>query len=142
MVKKFIKNRKGFTLIELVVVVAILGVLATLVVPNVINRINEAKDAVLNANIKVINNAIRMYYFEKGDYPAADDVKKLIDVLKNAGYLDPHEAENAKNALDGKVDLNTNTDGKVTSIQNKDRLNQAEALPPKNNSLNKISHFC
>lgn len=116
MVKKFIKNRKGFTLIELVVVVAILGVLAMLVVPNVINRIDEAKDAVLNANIKVINNAIRMYYFEKGDYPAANDVNKLIDVLESSGYLDPHEAENAKNALDGKVTLNA-SNGKVTSIE-------------------------
>lgn len=117
MVKKLVKNKKGFTLIELVVVVAILGVLALLVVPNVINRIDEAKDAVLNANIKVINNAIRMYYFEKGDYPAADDVNGLIDALKNAGYLDPHEAENAKEALADKVTLNTDGNNKVTSIQ-------------------------
>lgn len=123
MVKKFVKNKKGFTLIELVVVVAILGVLSMLVVPNVINRIDEARNAVLNANIKVINNAIRMYYFEKGDYPPVsgnsenEKVASLIDKLAEAKYLDPHEADNAKESLKDKVKVNTNSEGKATDIQ-------------------------
>lgn len=118
MLKKFVKNKKGFTLIELVIVVAILGVLALLVVPNVVNRKNEAEEAVINANIKVINNAIKMYYFEQGDYPQADDIKKLIGELEAKKYLDPQEAENAKKNLDGNVNLNFDegTTGRVTSI--------------------------
>lgn len=118
MLKKFVKNKKGFTLIELVVVVAILGVLALLVVPNVVNRKNEAEEAVINANIKVINNAIKMYYFEQGDYPQANNIEALIGELEAKKYLDPQEAENAKKNLDGNVNLNFDegTTDRVTSI--------------------------
>ena len=118
MLKKFVKNKKGFTLIELVIVVAILGVLALLVVPNVVNRKNEAEEAVINANIKVINNAIKMYYFEQGDYPQANNIEDLIGELKAKKYLDPQEAENAKENLDGNVNLNFDEDttDRVTSI--------------------------
>ena len=118
MLKKFVKNKKGFTLIELVIVVAILGVLALLVVPNVVNRKNEAEEAVINANIKVINNAIKMYYFEQGDYPQANNIEDLIGKLEAKKYLDPQEAENAKENLDGNVNLNFDEDttDRVTSI--------------------------
>lgn len=118
MLKKFVKNKKGFTLIELVIVVAILGVLALLVVPNVVNRKNEAEEAVINANIKVINNAIKMYYFEQGDYPQANNIEDLIGKLEAKKYLDPQEAENAKKNLDGNVNLNFDEDttDRVTSI--------------------------
>jgi len=118
MLKKFVKNKKGFTLIELVIVVAILGVLALLVVPNVVNRKNEAEEAVINANIKVINNAIKMYYFEQGDYPQANNIENLIGELEAKKYLDPQEAENVKKNLDGNVNLNFDegTTDRVTSI--------------------------
>ncbi len=112
MLNKFMKNKKGFTLIELVVVVAILGVLALLIVPNVTNRISEAKEAVLEANIKVINNAIKLYYAMEGNYPTLeetddDDGKlgKIIEVLQAVKYLDAEEAERATEALKGKVSV-------------------------------------
>lgn len=116
MLKKFVKDKKGFTLIELVIVVAILGVLALLVVPNVVNRLDDAKDAVEKANIKVINNAIKMYYFEQGDYPTVNSFDELIDDLNKKGYLDSNEAQNAISSLGGKVNL-VIKDGKVTSIE-------------------------
>jgi prepilin-type N-terminal cleavage/methylation domain-containing protein len=88
MFKRFRKNKKGFTLIELVVVIGILGVLALLITPNVVNRIDEAKETVLMANIKVLNNAIKMYYTMEGTYPSGEDVPGVISELKNKGYLD------------------------------------------------------
>lgn len=130
MLKKFMKNKKGFTLIELVVVVAILGVLALLIVPNVVNRVNEARDAVLEANVKVINNAIKMYYTIEGDYPAigtveqGSKIEELIKVLKtNNKYLDNNDIDDKaldqlkKAESDGKIDVQTieGTD-KVTHI--------------------------
>jgi type IV pilus assembly protein PilA len=42
---KKIKNRKGFTLIELIVVIAILAVLAAIIIPTVANNIARAEDA-------------------------------------------------------------------------------------------------
>jgi type II secretion system protein G len=125
MVKKFVKNKKGFTLIELVVVVAILGVLALLIVPNVVKRVDEAREAVVDANIKVINNAIKMYYAAEGEYPdisnksGTTDLEKLLTVLQSKEYLDADEVESAKKAFDG-VTITVNkqeNSNKVTSVQ-------------------------
>ena len=123
MIKKFMKNKKGFTLIELVVVVAILGILALLVVPNVVNRIKEARETVVDANIKVINNAIKMYYTVQGDYPEisgtqeGEKIEGLLNKLQAEGYLDENEVENAKEAFKN-VSIKVNTEGnKVTSIE-------------------------
>jgi len=125
MIKKFMKNKKGFTLIELVVVVAILGILALLVVPNVVNRIKEARETVVDANIKVINNAIKMYYAEQGDYPdisgatEGKEVEELLNKLQTAGYLDANEVKNAEEAFEN-VSITVNTvqsTSKVTSIE-------------------------
>jgi len=105
------------------VVVAILGILALLVVPNVVNRIKEARETVVDANIKVINNAIKMYYADKGDYPDIDQVQgsnnldKLLKKLQAEGYLEANEVENAKEAFKN-VSINVKTEGsKVTSIE-------------------------
>jgi len=88
MLKKFKKNKKGFTLIELVVVIAILGVLAALVVPSVVNRIEEAKENVDRANLKMIQQAIEMYNIVNNQYPEVDDgFADLEDVLV-PDYLD------------------------------------------------------
>jgi len=130
MIKKFMKNKKGFTLIELVVVVAILGILALLVVTNVVNRSNKARETVVDANIKVINNAIKMYYADKGDYPdisgaeEGKEVDKLLNKLQAEGYLDENEVENAKEAFENE-DIQVNKDGnKVTSIKKTDSTSQ------------------
>ena len=123
MLKKFVKNKKGFTLIELVIVVAILGVLALLIVPNVMNRVSKAKETVLEANIKVINNAIKMYYAEQGDYPEiggtqeGEKIEELLNKLQEDGYLDKNEVENAKEAFKN-VSIKVNTEGnKAKSIE-------------------------
>lgn len=109
MFKKFRKNKKGFTLIELVVVIGILGVLALLVVPNVVNRLDEAKETVLMANIKVLNNAIKMYYTIEGTYPSGEDVSNVIDELKNKGYLDEDIDDELINQMILVVDNTTGT---------------------------------
>lgn len=107
MIKKFMKNKKGFTLIELVVVVAILGILALLVVPNVVNRIKEARETVVDANIKVINNAIKLYYAIEGKYPSSGSLDELLEDL-DPEYLDADEIDSeVKNQINVFVDENT-----------------------------------
>ncbi len=44
MFKKFVKNEKGFTLVELIVVIAILAVLATLLIPRIMGNVKEAAE--------------------------------------------------------------------------------------------------
>ena len=59
--KKTRKNKKGFTLIELVVVIAILGILAAILIPVVGGFIKRANDAANDANAKNIFNTTTMY---------------------------------------------------------------------------------
>ena len=75
------KGDKGFTLIELIVVIAVLGVLATLIIPKVVGVKSEAETAAMDANARIIKNALERYYLEHETYPV-----KLEDLEE--GYLD------------------------------------------------------
>lgn len=80
-IRKSLKNSKGFTLIELMVVVIILGILATIAIPRFMNKKDEAEAAKNAADIKIIQNAVDLYYFDKDVYPTT--TQELVD----AGYL-------------------------------------------------------
>jgi type II secretion system protein G len=90
---------KGFTLIELVVVVAILAILAGVIVPRVSGNMAYSRDTRRLADVRRVRQAIEQYHADKGEYPAPRtnaafggwDVSHdegFIDVLQEAGYLD------------------------------------------------------
>lgn len=62
-------RQRGFTLIEIMVVVVILGILAALVVPQVMGRPDQAKVTVAGGDIKGISSALEMYRLDNGTYP-------------------------------------------------------------------------
>ena len=68
---------KGFTLVELLVVVAIIGILAAVAVGNYRQSIIRAKEAVLKANLFEMRSQINIYFADKGRYPA--DLQALVD---------------------------------------------------------------
>jgi general secretion pathway protein G len=63
---------RGFTLIEVLVVVAILGILAAIVVPRIMDRPDEAKRVAAKADIAAIVQALKLYRLDNGFYPATD----------------------------------------------------------------------
>lgn len=63
--------KKGFTLVELLVVVSIIGILTTLVVANLNSARERARDASRKSDLRNIQTALRLYYNDIGSFPAA-----------------------------------------------------------------------
>ncbi|HEX2926793.1 MAG TPA: prepilin-type N-terminal cleavage/methylation domain-containing protein [Ruminiclostridium sp.] len=68
--KKVKKNKKGYTLTELIVVVAILGILAAVATPMILNQVQKAKDSSDAANERTIENAYKIKIAEATSTPA------------------------------------------------------------------------
>ena len=65
-------KQKGFSLIEIMVVVVSLGILASIIVPKLMNRPDEARIVRTKQDILSIQNALEMYQLDNGDYPTND----------------------------------------------------------------------
>lgn len=64
--------QSGFTLVELLIVVIILAVLASVAIPQFSSSTDDAKEAVLDATLSEMRNAIELYYHQHGEYPSAN----------------------------------------------------------------------
>lgn len=65
-------KQKGFTLIEIMVVVVILGILAAMVLPKILSRPDQAKITVARSDIETISQALELYRLDNGFYPSTD----------------------------------------------------------------------
>lgn len=68
---------KGFTLLELIIVVAMIGILATMVMPALKDMPRRAKEAVLKTNLHTLRETIDMFYGDQGRYP--ESLEELVD---------------------------------------------------------------
>ena len=77
---KLRNNERGFTLIEIMVVMAILALLAALVAPKIMGRSDDAKIADAKVQIKNLETALKLYKLDSGNYPATEQgLKALIE---------------------------------------------------------------
>jgi len=69
---------RGFTLVEVMVVVIILGVLAALIVPRVVGRTEEARAVAARQDIAAIMQALKLYRLDNGRYPSNEQGLKAL----------------------------------------------------------------
>jgi len=74
------RNRAGFTLIEVLVVIAVIAMLAALVAPNVFQHVGTAKDATARSQIELLGAALDAYRLDNGRYPSTDQGLDALQV--------------------------------------------------------------
>lgn len=76
------RGQRGFTLIEIMVVVVILGILAAMVVPKVLDRPDQARATAARQDISGLMQALKLYRLDQGRYPSqAQGLKVLASAL-------------------------------------------------------------
>ena len=91
-------NRRGFTLIEIMVVIVILALLAALVGPKIMGRTDDAKIQTTKTQIRNLESALKLYKLDSGAYPTTEQglnalvTKPTVGVIpksyKDGGYLE------------------------------------------------------
>ena len=89
---------KGFTLIEIMVVIVILGVLAALIVPKVMSRPDEARVVAAKQDIATLSQALKLYRLDNKAYPSTEQglaalagkpvLPPIPDNWKTGGYVE------------------------------------------------------
>lgn len=83
--KKEGEKSKGFTLVELMVVVAVIAILAALAMPQFLSASEKAKEAKVKSDISTISNAAQLYMMDK-----SKDTVPTVEELYKSGYLSDH----------------------------------------------------
>lgn len=78
--------QRGFTLIEVMVVIAVIAMLAALVGPNVFRNVGTARDATARSQIELLGAALDSYRLDNGRYPTTD---QGLQALRTEPTLNP-----------------------------------------------------
>ena len=81
------RKSKGFTLIEMLIVIVVIAILALIVIPRLLGAGRKAKEASLKGDLHQLRNAIQQFEADCGDYPAALDdlMTKPTDTAGGSG---------------------------------------------------------
>ncbi len=77
---RYRNDSRGFTLIELMVVIVILGILAGLIVPRIMGRPDEARQLKAKVQIESLETTLKLYKLDNGAYPSTEQgLQALIE---------------------------------------------------------------
>ncbi|HEY6871897.1 MAG TPA: type II secretion system major pseudopilin GspG [Geobacteraceae bacterium] len=82
-----LRNNRGFTLIEIMVVIVILALLAALVAPRIMGRSDDAKIADAKVQIRNIESALKLYKLDNGGYPSTEQGLQALIEKPAAGQI-------------------------------------------------------
>ena len=85
--KKIIRDKRGFTLIEIMVVIVILALLAALVAPKIIGRSDDAKIADAKVQIRNIETGLKLYKLDNGFYPTTEQGMQALMEKPTVGQI-------------------------------------------------------
>lgn len=108
------RNQRGFTLIEIMVVMVILGLLVAVVAPNIMGRSDQAKVTIAKTQMRNVANALDMYRLDNSQYPSTQQGLEAL-VNRPSGSPEPK---------------NWNPDGYLKSVPEDPWGNQYEYQSP------------
>jgi len=79
-------KKRGFTLIEILVVIVVIAILATLVAPNVFQHVSTAKTSTAKSQIEMLSTALDAYRLDNGQYPTT---QQGLEALITKPTIDP-----------------------------------------------------
>jgi general secretion pathway protein G len=80
-------TNRGFTLIEIMVVIVILGILASLIVPRIMDRPEEAKLLKARIQIESLETALKLYKLDSGVYPTTEQGLQALVEMPDSGTI-------------------------------------------------------
>ena len=89
-VMKRVRRSRGFTLIELMVVLVIIGVLAALIVPNMLDRADDARVTAARTDVNNLMQALKLYKLDNLRYPSGEQGLQALVAKPTVGVIPPN----------------------------------------------------